>query len=126
MTKAEQYADALVAMVARGTTPAHAVKSLVAHLELRGHKRLLKRLGPLLARRVLIEERSGVMVEVAHESDAAHAKKEAVLFSGDMHIAVREEPSIIGGWRMVSKNMLVDNTHKRHLLDIYKRINISL
>lgn len=126
MVRIEHYADALVAMVARGTTPAHAVKSLAAHLESRGRARVLNRLKTQLTHRGIADERRDrSVIEVAHDKDVANARQ-ATSHCVSQTSAVRRDATLIGGWRLITHNTLIDNSFKKHLLDIYKCINISL
>jgi len=48
---------------------------------------------------------------------AARAKKLAPMME-----TVSENPSLISGWRKLENGILTDNTGKRALIDIYKKI----
>ena len=122
--KPELYADALVAMVKKGAEPAHAVKSLAEHLEACGKSGMLRRLPATLARKGIAAQRGEcVVLEVAHEKDVHRAKQEATILYGSVGgTTVRHDESIVGGWRLVGQNTLIDNSFKRHLLDFYRQL----
>jgi len=126
--KAEHFADALMGMTARGATAKEAVHTLVSYLETRGMKNALHKLPVLLERKAIRERRRNeIVLDVVHHQSAPHAKKEATQHLADIgvdphDVRINEDDSIIGGWRLVGKGMLVDNTFKKHLLQLYKNI----
>jgi hypothetical protein len=124
--KSEIYTEALLGMVERGKTPKEAVHALAKHLEARGMKGALQGLGSALKRREAAEKRRNeVAIEVAAHSQSAHAKKEAAEHLKDLgvdDVVIREDDTLIGGWRLVGKGVLVDNSFKKHLLSFYKQL----
>lgn len=121
--KTELYADALIAMVKNGTTPAHAVQALAKYLGARGKSSIVRRLGATLARKHITDERREVTVlEVARRADADAARQAAAPYHGGQTAVVREDENLVGGWRLVGQNTLVDNSYKKHLLDFYKQL----
>ncbi|MBI4068259.1 hypothetical protein HY413_02525 [Candidatus Kaiserbacteria bacterium] len=128
--KTEHFADALMGMTARGTTAKEAVHTLMSYLEARGMKNALSTLPALLERKAMRERRRNeVVMDVVHHHNAPHAKKEAAQYlvplGVDPHdVHIRENDDLIGGWRLTGKGVLVDNSFKKHLLSLYRRIII--
>jgi len=126
--KTELYAGAVIEMTKRGATVKDAVHTLAKHLERCGMTSAMGRLRAALEKRAVAEMRRGkTVLEVADRHHAAHAKKEAAehlnaLGISAEDIAVHEDDSLIGGWRLMGKSTLVDNSFKKHLLSFYKQI----
>ena len=126
--KAQQYAAALVHMVQKGATPHAAVQSLAHYLELRGMKNIYKRLPAFLSRLEAAHKgKNDVVLSVAQAHAGAHAKKEAqehlASFGIEAHdVHVREDESLIGGWRLQGRGLVVDNSFKKHLLSFYEKL----
>lgn len=122
--KSDVYADALIALVERGVTPKHAVKSLASYLQIRSKEGMLRNLKlPLLRRGLALARKETDVLEIARESDASRAKKEvAGRWGKQAGPVVRTDESLVGGWRLVAGSTLVDNSFKKHLLRFYKQI----
>lgn len=122
------YAQAIWKAVDGGMTPHAAVKALREKLEREGRAAILPRVARAFAR---LAEREGkkndLVLTVAREKDERHAKSAAkeVLAAlgadaGDLRTQV--DDSIIGGWRLEGRGVLVDNGYKNRLLQIYNRV----
>lgn len=126
--KTELYAGAVIEMTKRGATAKEAVHTLAKHLERRGMPNVMRRLRGSLEKKALTEgRRSTVVLEVADHHHAAVARKETAehlqaLGATADEVTVREDDSLIGGWRLMGKSTLVDNSFKKHLLSFYKQI----
>ena len=126
--KTEIYAEALIAMTEGGASPKEAVATLARYTDVRGIQGIMKRLPAILHRHALAHAREReVVLSVARERDAAHAKSEITELGkdlgADIHaVRVAVDDSLIGGWRLTTRNMLVDNSFKKQLSTIYSRI----
>lgn len=115
------YAQAITAQVSKGADESALFANLVTHLKAKGRMKLLPK---ILAELTALKARSRVSattVEVASEkeSDAALAEARALGFDAS---AALVNPSLITGWRARKGSTLVDNSGKRALLDLYRRI----
>ena len=122
--KYDIIAEALITMVKKGKSPRDAVTSLKAYLDRRGKSKVMRGLTKALNYSEIVQaRRSRVVLEVAHEKDIAYAKQEASAYH-DNQIApdVRENDCLIGGWRLITTNTVIDNSFKKHLLNFYNRI----
>ena len=128
----EAYAQALWKMVEEGMKPKEAVASIHASLVSRGREALLPRIAHAFARLAAKKRQAtGVTLTVAREKDARKAEhaaqellQELEIRTSDVTFAV--DDSLIGGWRLEGKEMLVDASFKRDLLDMYKAITNEL
>ena len=115
-------------MTKRGATVKDAVHTLAKHLERRGMTGAMHRLRAALEKRALAEVRRGkTVLEVADRHHAAHAKKEATEHLNALgvlaeDVTIHEDDALIGGWRLMGRSVLVDNSFKKHLLQLYKQI----
>lgn len=97
-----------------------AVEKLVAHLKSAGRLKILPSLAHELRK---IQARRGALgskVEVANDRDADHA----LLKAQELGITTKYasvNPALISGWRASGGGMLVDQSGKRALIDIYKK-----
>lgn len=121
----QAYAQALWQMIEGGEEPKKALHSLVESLKAHGRESLLPRIGRAFQRLAEREMRkSTVTISIAHEKDASGAKKEALKIleaagadTNAVDICVDE--SLIGGWRLEGAGVLVDNSFKKSLLEMY-------
>lgn len=128
----QQYAQALWQMVEGGITPHKAVASLKEVLERHGRLALLTRIGRAFARLAEKEGNKNTMVlTIAREKDERHARgrvKETLAEIGAddqpalAGLKTQVDDSIIGGWRLEGRGMLVDNSYKSTLLQIYHKV----
>lgn len=94
----------------------------------RGHIRLLPSIARIFLEQAKREERStGVTLVVAQKEDTQRFMKAAEQFfskeaSGKNGVRVRVDDTIIGGYQLRTSTVLSDNSHKRHLIDMYRRI----
>lgn len=116
------YAQALMTLVEKGSSPKEAVRTIREHLSSKGGAALLPRVGRAFAR--LAEARSardGLTIVVAKEQDAARATKAAKPYLEGETPRVLVDSSLVGGWRLEGKGLLVDASFKKYLLEIYNR-----
>jgi len=123
----ESYAQALWQIIENGMEPKKALRSLVESLKLRGREALLPRIARAFERLAAREMRkNSVVVSVAHEKDAAKAKREVKALLEEIgaqskDIETHIDESLIGGWRFEGNGLLVDNSFKKSLLEMYNR-----
>ncbi len=122
------YAVALWKLVEGGMTPHKAVVSIKELLATQGRSALFPRVARAFARLAAREGRkSDIVLTIAREADERSAKKEAgqVLSSHGMDakdLKTRVDDTVIGGWRLEGKDLLVDHTYKERLLSMYQRV----
>lgn len=123
----QQYATAVWKMVEGGAAPAKAVSALRELLEREGRGALLPRIGKALARIAEREvRRTQLTVTVATEKDGRRAHTEAHKALKEMGIEEKDlktlvDDTVIGGWRLEGRGVLIDNTYKNKLLSLYNR-----
>ncbi|NBV77385.1 hypothetical protein EBR66_04440 [bacterium] len=113
------YARALLQLIQNGMAHADAVRTVAKVLESKGRSALMPKVARAFNR--LIQRESGKITNtlfVAKEHHASRAHKE----SGEHDARVVVDPTLIGGWRLVKSDSLVDVSWKKHLLSIYNRI----
>lgn len=116
------YAQALLNLVEKGVSPKDAVRAIRDRLSERGSVALLPRVGRALVRLAEARRaRDGFTLSVAREEDAARAKKAAHELCGGTMPNVLVDASLVGGWRLEGRGLLVDASYKKHLLEIYNR-----
>jgi len=107
--------------------PAKAVHELFELLKHTGREALMPRIAKAFAR---IAEREGakqaMTISVAREKDERHAKsvaKEVLAKLGveAKELLVRVDDSLIGGWRAEGREVLVDRSYKRRLVDLFNK-----
>lgn len=124
----QAYAQALWKLVEDGVTPHKAVQAIEASLKKAGRGALMSRIARSFERLAQREEgKQGVVLTVAREKDErqarAAAKKDlAALGVEDSGLKTQIDDSIIGGWRLEGRGMLVDNSYKSALKEIYNRV----
>jgi len=120
------YAQVLYKLVESGMVSGKAVHALKEKLERDGRGALLPRVARAFARLAEREgSKSSVVITVARGKDERHAKakaREVLDTLGEADLKVQVDDSIIGGWRVEGRGMLVDNSYKAALLDTYNRI----
>jgi F0F1-type ATP synthase delta subunit len=70
---------------------------------------------------------SQTLLKVARESDQARYKEEidaelSGLGKNRDDLRVEEDDTLVGGYALVTKDRLVDKTHKRYLLELYRKL----
>ncbi len=119
------YAHALWQMVEKGKTPHEAVSALKKMLEVRGRLALLPKIGAAFKRLAAKEANKNTLsLTVARQKDAAAAVKEvekvlAGLKIADVDLCETVDESLIGGWRLEGRGILIDTSWKKGLLSIY-------
>jgi F0F1-type ATP synthase delta subunit len=127
----ETYAQALWQMIEREEKPKNAVAKLRANLELQGREELLPRIAKAFARIAQrFEAQNGLVLTVAREKDERAALREAKRLLLEMKIesndvATKVDDSIIGGWRLEGRGLLMDASFKKDLLALYNRATQS-
>lgn len=120
------YAQALWKAVEGGMTPHAAVKALREKLLRDGRSALLPRVARAFARLAEREgKKSDVVLTVAREKDERHArsasKKVLAALEADADLKTQVDETLVGGWRLEGRGVLVDKSYKSRLLDIYHR-----
>lgn len=124
----QAYAQALWKAVEGGMTPHAAVKALTEKLQRDGRTALMPRVARAFQR---LAEREGskhdIVLTVAREGDERQAKSAAKEILASLKadadgLKTQVDDSIIGGWRLEGRGMLVDNSYKSQLLKIYHRV----
>lgn len=121
----EAYAQALWQILEKGTQPKAALHSLVESLKMHKREELLPRIGRAFERLAQREMRkNALVVSVANDKDSAHGKRAAKAALEELKVEGKElevaiDSSLIGGWRLEGKGVLVDESFKKKLLDMY-------
>ncbi len=121
------YAQALWHLIEKGMKPVDAVAAIKKSLETHGRSALLPKIGRAFARLAAREERKNIMtLSVARQKDVAHALKEtqkvlAVQGIKETDLCESVDESLIGGWRLEGRGLLVDRSWKKSLLSMYNR-----
>lgn len=122
------YAQALWKMVQGGMTPQKAVAAIKETLAAHGRTALMPRVARAFARIAEREARKSTMVlTVARESDEKSSKKSAgeVLHQLGIEsegLKTQVDDTLIGGWRLEGRGLLVDQSYKERLLSMYTRV----
>ncbi|MDB5187521.1 MAG: hypothetical protein JWO50_41 [Candidatus Kaiserbacteria bacterium] len=116
------YAQVIWRLVAGGNTAHAAITKVEEHLKQTGRLGLLPRVMHSLARIAQSQASRSSSIVVAKKEDAAHAAHEA----GNTHaiqdqLQTRVDPSLIGGWRLETPELLIDTSYKKALLEIYRK-----
>jgi F0F1-type ATP synthase delta subunit len=123
----EAYAQALWKMVKEGMAPSKAVHALSELLKSHGRLALMPRIGKAFAR---IAERQlqkeTMTLTVAREKDERAAKAAAKEVLAELkleakEVSVKVDDSLIGGWRLEGKEVLVDRSYKTRLLGVFNK-----
>ncbi len=123
----QAYAQALWKMVEGGMTPVKAVHALRDTLKAHGREQLLPRIARAFARIAQREaKRTDVVLTVAREKDERRAHKEIKELLSQMGVEAKGvktqvDDALIGGWRLEGKELLVDASYKKLLLDFFSR-----
>lgn len=133
----ESYTNAVLQLLrdAKDVKQANEVLAgLKKTLDVRGHGRLLPSVLRSVARRLRAGRLDGPELTLARDDESEFAKLKADIarasheLSGATPIGsfedvtVREEPSIIGGFRLKIGDRLADQSYKLQLLDLYRNI----
>lgn len=121
------YAQALWKAVEGGMTPHAAVKSLREKLVRDGRTALLPRVARAFMRLAEREDRkTSTVLTVAREKDERQARSAAKKVIASLgadadDFKTQVDDSLIGGWRLEGRGLLVDKSYKSRLLGIYHR-----
>ena len=124
----EAYAQALWTMIEKGKAPHEAVAAMKKELETRGRATLLPKIARAFERLAAKENSKNTLtLSIARTKDAPHAVKEvekvlAELKIGDVDLYETIDESLIGGWRLEGRGVLIDKSWKSALLSIYNRV----
>jgi F0F1-type ATP synthase delta subunit len=108
-----------------GMTPHSAVKAVRERLSRDGRTALLPRIARALKRLAEREsKKNNLVLTVAREKDerrALRAAKKVLAKLGmkKVELTTRVDDTVIGGWRLEGRGVLVDNSYKARLLEIY-------
>lgn len=114
------YAQALDLLIKDGVSEADAAEKLLTHLKASGRTKLLPQLLRELKTQVKRRQKRGVILEAASPVEAKLAE-EAARREGVTAQAVIN-PALIRGWRLATADTLIDQSGKRALIDLYRRI----
>ena len=121
------YAEALWDLIEKGMKPAEAVAAVKKSLEEKGRSVLLPKIARAFARLAARHERQRTMtLTIARKKDMAHALKAAQTILAEQGIQETDlcetiDETLIGGWRLEGRGLLVDQSWKKSLLSIYTR-----
>lgn len=124
----QAYARALWKMVEGGMDAKKAVHGLLETVRAHGRAELLPRIGKAFARLAEREARKhDLIVSVAREADAEHGKRAAKAALRELgleadDLKTRVDDTLIGGWRLEGRGVLVDASYKTQLLSLYERV----
>ncbi len=118
-----QYAQALSILATHSPELSDKyMDNLLSHLKKAGRMKLLPHIyTALLVDQKRIEKGRSV-IEIATEKDRASAVAKATESLGLKNIRVIERPELLRGWRIRTKNMLIDSSAKNNLLQMYYKI----
>lgn len=118
----ELYAQGINEMIARGFTPKDVTSRLVGRLRAEGRLGLMP--GILRAiKRAQEGARHQNVLSVASEKDIAQAQKDIPKCAQAPRVVV--DPTLIGGWRLRTRDTLRDSSYKKHLQTLYKQITTA-
>lgn len=125
------YAQALWEMIEKGKKPKEAVHALREILVAHGRQNLMPKIAHAF-RRIAEKQsqRTGIVLSIAHEKDERNAKKNVreiltAMKTEANDLTVKLDDSLIGGWRLEGREMLVDASFKKQLLTLYNRATQS-
>lgn len=117
------YAQALYRAIQAGIDPKKAIAALVGRLERESRSALIPRIARAFSRIALRESsRGATRVYVANGRDASVALEAAAQHAKAGKHDVHLDKTLIGGWRIETGDTLIDNSFKKHLLDIFNRV----
>ena len=127
MTRAALYAQALSAVVSEGTlSEKQAWEGFTALLKRKGHLSLLPLIGKELERLGVRHKKQGALVTLGKEEDSKTYAKEIQKVLKEVGSKERSEVVIderlIGGFRVEANNKLTDRSHRKSLLELYRRL----
>lgn len=119
----DSYTRVLESVIAHGDerVASEALHKLIAHLRSTGRLKLLTQILQELKKTLSRRATHTTRLEVAHEREKATALA-AVRTVGVHPEHVQVNPSLIQGWRVRSKDFLLDQSAKHALLTIYQRV----
>jgi len=115
------YARAIQALLKKGTSEAQLVTALFKHLKDTGRVKLLPGIVHALREQQQKNAFENPLLEIAKKDDTAEALREAESM-GMSNPRVVINPDLISGWRARKGSVLIDQSAKRSLIDLYRRI----
>ncbi len=117
------YAQALYRAIQNGLEPKKAIAALTERLQRESREALIPRVARAFSRIAQRESAKGATrVYVAHEKDTNAALEATARYTKAIKHDVHVDKTLIGGWRIEAGDTLVDNSFKKHLLDIFNRV----
>ena len=122
------YAQALSKVIERGMEPGKAIAELKKSLEHSNRSSLLPKIARAFSRIAARQERKNTMtLSIARKKDAAHALRAAQTILAEQGIGETDlceiiDESLIGGWRLEGRGLLVDQSWKKSLLSMYNAV----
>jgi len=123
----EAYAQALWKVIEKGMQPGKAIAALKKSLEHSNRSSLLPKIAREFARLAARQGRKNTMtLSIARKKDVAHAIKAAQTIIAEQGIGETDlcetiDETLIGGWRLEGRGLLVDQSWKKSLLSMYNR-----
>ena len=115
------YAQALKELESKGVKAPELVQLVTAHLNAVGRAKLLPRILRELKKMEARHEKEFTNLEVASEKETAGALKELGALGIETK-GVHVNTSLIKGWRILQKDVLVDRSAKQALVQLYSNI----
>ena len=121
----EAYAEALWRVIENGMEPAKAIASLKNSLERSNRSSLLPKIARAFGHLASRQARKNTMtLSIAQTKDVAQALKEAEKILAEQGIRETDlcesiDETLIGGWRLEGRGLLVDQSWKKSLLSMY-------
>lgn len=130
--KASWYAEALYAALREAKTESDSKKIFARFrkvLSARGHEKLLhlisRELEKIIVREQAVSEVTLVTADLKSQNKWAHAldhyEKEGLIQKRSAHRNIVDE-SIVGGYQIRTKDILIDASYKKSLLELYRSI----
>ena len=122
------YAQALSKVIERGMEPGKAIAELKKSLEHNNRSSLLPKIARAFSRIAARQGRKNTMtLSIARKKDAAHALRAAQTILAEQGIGETDlceiiDESLIGGWRLEGRGLLVDQSWKKSLLSMYNAV----
>src|SRR3989344_4535441 len=121
----QAYAEALCRVIENGMEPEKAIASLKNSLERSNRSSLLPKIARAFAHLAARQARKNTMtLSIAQKKDVTRALKEAERILAERGIRETDlcesiDETLIGGWRLEGRGLLVDQSWKKSLLSMY-------
>lgn len=117
--KPENFAQAVFELEQQGVAADAIVQGLSHTLQRRGMRGLLPNILSSYRKLKTHAQSDAHRLTVAREKDADVARKES---GAPKDTSVDVDERLIGGYRLLGKGKLLDNSYKAHLLELYRKV----